>query len=91
MAAAAFGQYPAQAIEPFSVENQLASILGSQSPGEARLMLGTYGIQRDTAERQYADLIQQQRALGYANLQSAMYDRAAKTVADMAQHPEMAP
>jgi len=91
MVASSFGQYPAQAIEPFPVETQLANILGQQSPGEARLLLNQYGMERDTAERQYADLMQQQRGLAYQQLHSQMMDRAAKTIADAAQHPEMAP
>ena len=90
MAASSYGTYPAQAIEPFPVETQLANILGSQSPGEARLMLGTYGIQRDTAERQYADLMQQQRGLAYATLQQQMVDRMMQTLPEIAKTPGLA-
>jgi len=87
MAASSYGNYPAQAIEPFPVETQLANILGSQSPGEARLMLGTYGIQRDTAERQYADMMQQHYDNARATIAAQLADRAMQEVPNLAKTP----
>ena len=91
MAASTYGTYPAAAIEPFPIETSLAGLAAGGSPGRAQQLLSLYQTERNTAENQYYDLMQQQRGLAYANLHQQMVDRAVKTMADAAQHPEMAP
>jgi hypothetical protein len=52
-------------------------------------MLNMYGLERDTAERQYADLMNQQRGVAYATIRQQLMDRMAQELPKLAGTPGM--
>lgn len=84
-----YGQYSAQALEPYRIEDTLAQAGYGQYPAEAQTQLDYYQMERLRHENLYGQEMEKQHAFAKQNLEQQLYEANLKGLYEAGKTPGM--